>query len=163
MPQNKFQDAIFTILMAGCMVYGMICYNVTLNMGGVTGATFVAALHEMPIMWPIAFILEFFIIGKIAPMLAFKVMRPTDRPQFITYAISFCICAMMCPIMSLIATILFKDNPSFATFIQTWGMNLPAAFLWQFCYCGPFVRLVFRTIFRKQLANVGAPVGAPAE
>ena len=95
--------------------------------------------------------------------LAFKVMRPTDRPQFITYAISFCICAMMCPIMSLIATILFKDNPSFATFIQTWGMNLPAAFLWQFCYCGPFVRLVFRTIFRKQLANVGAPVGAPAE
>ena len=65
---------------------------------------------------------------------------------------------MMCPIMSLIATILFKDNPSFATFIQTWGMNLPAAFLWQFCYCGPFVRLVFRTIFRKQLANVGAPV-----
>ena len=35
---------------------------------------------------------------------------------------------------------------------------LPAAFLWQFCYCGPFVRLVFRTIFRKQLANAGAPV-----
>lgn len=169
MPQNKFQDAIFTVLMAGCMVYGMICYNVALNMGGVTGATFVAALHEMPIMWPIAFILEFFIIGKIAPMLAFKVMRPTDRPQFITYAISFCICAMMCPIMSLIATILFKDNPSFATFIQTWGMNLPAAFLWQFCYCGPFVRLVFRTIFRKQLANghahaqEGAPAGVPAE
>ena len=81
MPQNKFQDAIFTILMAGCMVYGMICYNVALNMGGVTGATFVAALHEMPIMWPIAFILEFFIIGKIAPMLAFKVMR--DRKSVV--------------------------------------------------------------------------------
>ena len=36
--------------------YGMIVYNVALNMGGVRGETFIAALHEMPIMVPIAFI-----------------------------------------------------------------------------------------------------------
>ena len=110
MPKNKFQDVVFTIIMATIMVYGMVVYNVALNT--VDGTTFIAAAHELPIMVPVAFILEFFIVGKIAKMLAFTVMKPTDRPQFITYAISICICCIMCPIMSLVATILFKE-PSF--------------------------------------------------
>ena len=107
MPKNKFQDVVFTIIMATVMVYGMVVYNVALNTGGVTGETFFIALHELPIMVPIAFVLEFFIVGKIAKALAFSVMRPDDRPQFITYAISICICCIMCPIMSLVATFLF--------------------------------------------------------
>ena len=78
MPKNKFQDAVFTAIMATVMVYGMIVYNVALNMGGVKTETFLAAFHELPIMAPIAFILEFFIVGKIARMLAFRVMKPTD-------------------------------------------------------------------------------------
>ncbi|MCR5515499.1 MAG: DUF2798 domain-containing protein [Lachnospira sp.] len=148
MPKNKFQDVVFTIIMATCMVYGMVVYNVALNTGGVTGQTFLLALHELPIMVPVAFILEFFIVGKIAPMLAFKVVCPTDRPQFITYAISICICCIMCPVMSLVATILFKDTKTFGTWVQTWAMNFPMALLYQLFYCGPFVRLIFRTIFR---------------
>lgn len=149
MPKNKVEEFVFTVIMATIMVYGMIVYNVALNTGGVTGATFVMALHEMPIMVPIAIILEFFVVGKLAGMLAFKVMRPDDRPQFITYAISICICCIMCPIMSLIATVLFKDTKTFGTFIQTWGMNFPMALLYQLFYCGPLVRLIFRTLFRR--------------
>lgn len=76
MPKNKFQDAVFTLIMATIMVYGMIVYNVALNMGGVQGETFLTALHEMPIMVPAAFILEFFVVGKLARRLAFTVMRP---------------------------------------------------------------------------------------
>ena len=110
MPKTKFEDAIYTIIMATIMVYGMIVYNVALNTGGVSGQTFLLATHEMIIMVPVAFVLEFFIVGKIAQKLAFTVMKPTDRPQFITYAISICICCIMCPIMSLVATILFKDQ-----------------------------------------------------
>ncbi len=150
MPKNKFQDAVFTAIMALIMVYGMIVYNVALNTGGVTGTTFLLALHELPIMAPIAFLLEFFIVGKIARKLAFTVMRPDDRPAFITYAISICICCIMCPVMSLIATILFKDTKTFGTFIQTWGMNFPMAMLYQMFYCGPLVRLIFRGIFREK-------------
>ena len=112
MPKNKFQDVVFTAIMATIMVYGMIVYNVSLAMGGVSNAAFLAALHELPIMAPIAFILEFFIVGKIARKLAFTVMRPTDRPQFITYAISICICCIMCPVMSLIAMILLIHSVS---------------------------------------------------
>lgn len=150
MPKNKFEEVIFTVIMATVMVYGMVVYNVALNMGGVTNQTFLIALRELPIMVPIAFVLEFFIVGKIAGMLAFKVMRPTDRPQFIIYAISICICCIMCPTMSLIAMFLFKDNHSFGTWIQTWGMNFPMAILYQLFCCGPFVRLIFCTIFRRK-------------
>ena len=150
MPKNKVQDAIFTAIMAIIMVFGMIVYNVALNTGGVSGETFLLALHELPIMAPIAFILEFFVVGKLAKRLAFSFMKPTDRPQFITYAVSICICCIMCPIMSLIATMLFKDTHTFGTFIQTWGMNFPCAVLWQMFYCGPLVRLIFRLIFREK-------------
>jgi hypothetical protein len=149
MPKTKFQDVIYTAIMAIIMVYGMIVYNVALNTGGVSGMTFLLALHELPIMAPIAFILEFFLVGKIAQKLAFTVVRPTDRPQFITYAISICICCIMCPVMSLIATLLFK-TPSFGTWVQTWAMNFPMAILYQMFYCGPLVRLIFRAIFREE-------------
>lgn len=150
MPKNKFQEVIFTIIMATIMVYGMVCYNVALNMGGVTNETFIIALRELPIMVPIAFVLEFFLVSKLAAALAFKVVRPSDRPQIITYAISICICCIMCPIMSFIAMILFKDTKSFGTWVQTWAMNFPMALLYQLFYCGPFVRFIFRLIFPEK-------------
>ena len=155
MPKTKFQNVVFTIIMAIIMVYGMIVYNVSLNTGGVTNATFFMALHEMPIMVPIAFILEFFLVEKLATKLAFTVVRPTDRPQLITYAISTMIVCIMCPTMSLIATLLFKE-PSFGTWIQTFGCNMPMALIWQLLFCGPLSRLIFRTLFRKQLATQAA-------
>jgi len=150
MPKNKFQDVIFTIIMATIMVYGMVVYNVALSMGGLTNEAFLIALHELPIMVPIAFVLEFFAVSKLAGMLAFKVMKPDDKPQFITYAISICICCIMCPIMSLVATILFKDTKDFATWVQTWAFNFPMAIMYQLFYCGPFVRLIFKAIFREK-------------
>ena len=40
MPQTKFQDVIFTIL----MVCVMVCYNIALDRGGLTNAVFAMAL-----------------------------------------------------------------------------------------------------------------------
>lgn len=156
MPKTLFQKIVFTIIMATIMVYGMVVYNVALNTGGVTNQTFLLALHELPIMVPVAFILEFFVVEKLATRLAFTFMRPTDRPQFITYAISLMIICIMCPIMSLAATLLFKE-PSFGTWAHTFGCNLPMAFFWQMFYCGPLSRLIFRTLFKKQLAAQNIP------
>lgn len=28
MPKNKFQDAVFTVIMVIVMVYAMVCYNI---------------------------------------------------------------------------------------------------------------------------------------
>ncbi len=141
--QSLLRRVIFTVVMAAVMVYGMIVYNVALATGGVTNQTFVMALGEMKIMVPVAFVLEFFIVEKIATILAFRVVKPTDRPVVITYGITIMIICIMCPIMSLVATLLFKER-SFGTWIQTWGMNMPMALCWMLFYCGPFVRLIFR-------------------
>ena len=141
MPKTLPERIFFTIVMAAIMVYGMIVYNVALNTGGVTNATFVMALHEMPIMVPIACVLEIFVVEKLATGLAFMFMRPTDRPQFITYAISLMIVCIMCPVMSLIATVLFKE-PGFGTWVHTWGCNMPMALCWQMLYCGPLARAI---------------------
>ena len=82
----------------------MICYNISMNIGGMTNQVFLMAFHEMMIMWPAAFILEFFLVDHLAHKLAFCMVTPQDRPIVITLAISIMIIAIMCPIMSFIAT-----------------------------------------------------------
>ena len=59
MPKTKFQEIIFTIMMVFMMVYFMICYNIALNIGGMTNQVFLDAFHELVIMGPVAFILDF--------------------------------------------------------------------------------------------------------
>ena len=86
MPKNLFEDVVFTAVMA------FFCYNISIATGGMTNPVFLMALGELKIMWPVAFVLELLVVGKLAPKIAFSFMRPTDRPQFITYAVSFCIC-----------------------------------------------------------------------
>ena len=54
MPKNKFQDVIYTIIMASVMVYGMVAYNIVLNTGSMQNWVFLAVFHEWPIMTVIA-------------------------------------------------------------------------------------------------------------
>ena len=54
----------------------------------------------------------------------------------------------LCPVMSLIATVLFKE-PSFGTWVHTFGCNFPMALCWQMFYCGPLSRAIFRLLFRR--------------
>ena len=108
MPKTKLQNVIFTIIMAFVMVYAMVCYNIAIDKGGMSNQIFLLAFHEMPIMWPIAAILEFFVVEKLSKFLAFRIVSPTDKPIFITLAICSMIVCLMCPVMSFIATALFK-------------------------------------------------------
>ena len=87
MPKTKLQNVIFTIIMAFVMVYAMVCYNIAIDKGGMSNQIFLLAFHEMPIMWPIAAILEFFVVEKLSKFLAFRIVSPTDKPIFITLAI----------------------------------------------------------------------------
>ena len=74
------------------------------------------------------------------------------RSNLGTYAISTMIVCIMCPTMSLIATLLFKE-PSFGTWVHTFGCNMPMALIWQLLYCGPLCRLLFRLLFRVSAAQ----------
>ena len=90
MPKTKFQNVIFTLMMSFLMVYAMICYNISLNIGGMSNQVFLMAFGEMKIMWPVAFVLEFFIVDNLAHKLAFRIVTPKDRPFAITAAIPSC-------------------------------------------------------------------------
>ena len=153
MPKNKFQEVIFTIMMVFVMVYAMICYNISLNMGGMSNEVFLAAFHELIIMGPIAFILDFFLVGPIAKKKAFMIVNPQkDNPFMIVLAISVLSIIGMCPLRSLAATLLFKDagNQFVAVWLQTTAFNFPMAFFWQLIYAGPIVRFIFRHIFPEK-------------
>ena len=146
MPKTKFQSVIFTLIMVSFMVYGMVVYNIALATGTVNVGTFLSAVRELPIMIPIAFAVEFLFVGKIAKKMAFSIMSPAKYPELIKYMISICTCAIMCPAMSLAATILFMD-PALGAWFKAWAMNLPMALLYQLLYCGPLVRFIFKKLF----------------
>ena len=74
MPKNKVQEVIFTILMVFVMVYAMICYNIAMETGGMTNMVFLHAFRELPIMGPIAFLLDFFLVGGLAKKAAFRIV-----------------------------------------------------------------------------------------
>ena len=154
MPKTKFQNFIFTVMMALVMVYAMICYNISLETGGMRNEVFLMALQELKIMWPLAVALELFVYARLSKKLAFRFVTPgKDSPIFVILSVSSMIVCLMCPSMSLAAALLFKHpgSEAAAVWLQTTVMNFPMALCWQIFFCGPFVRLVFRRVFRKQL------------
>lgn len=153
MPKNKFQDVIFTILMVFIMVYAMICYNIAIAKGGMTNEIFLLAFHEMLIMCPVAFLVEFFVVGGLSKKIAFGMVNPHDaKPMQLILAISSVTVCLICPIMSFVATLLFKNAGSefVAVWFQTTVMNFPMALCWQIFFAGPLVRKIFGFIFREK-------------
>ncbi|MCR5724306.1 MAG: DUF2798 domain-containing protein [Treponema sp.] len=153
MPKSLGQEILFTILMVFVMVYAMICYNIALATGAMTNSVFVQAFHELPIMAPIAFVLDFFVVGPIAKKITFsKVSAKSANPMIIVLSISIYSIWLMCPLMSLAATILFKggfQKEMLSIWLQTTALNYPMAAFWQFLVAGPFVRTIFGLIFKK--------------
>ncbi len=153
MPKTKLQNVVFTLMMAFAMVYGMICYNIALNRGGMTNEVFLLAFHELIIMWPVAVILELFVVEKLSQKLAFRLVNPAeDKPIFVLLAICSMIVCLMCPMMSFVATLLFKapGKEIIAVWLETTVLNFPMALCLQIFFAGPFVRLIFRSIFKEK-------------
>lgn len=166
MPQNRLENFVFTVIMAFIMVYAMICYNIALNIGGMNDRVFLMAFSELRIMWPVAIVLEMFVMDKPVMYLTGRVVTremPFSIILLIRCSITVC---LMCPAMSLVATILFKDFAE-AGFVSTWlttaAMNFPMALAWQIFFGGPLGRLVFRLIFRRQKHAVRSENEAMAE
>ncbi len=151
MPKTKLQSVIFAALMSFIMVYAMVCYNISLDLGGMENRVFLLAFGEMPIMWPIAALLEIFVVERLSQRLAFRLVTPgVDKPIFVILTISSMIVCLMCPAMSLIATVLFKHPGSqlAAVWLETTALNFPMALCWQIFFAGPLARLLFRSGLR---------------
>lgn len=148
MPKTKLQNLIFTVLMALGMVYAMICYNISLSLGGMSNKIFAMALGELRIMWPLAAVLELFAVEKLSQKLAFRVVTPgRDHPLLVMLTLCSMIVCLMCPMMSAAAVLLFQHpgREFVAAWLQTLARNFPMALGWQIFFCGPLVRLIFRT------------------
>ena len=85
MPKNLFQEIVFTVMMVFVMVYAMICYNIALNIGGMTNEVFLLAFKELVIMGPIAFVLDIFLVGRIAKYKTFKIINPEHSSRYLGY------------------------------------------------------------------------------
>ena len=152
MPKNKLQEVIFTILMVLVMVYAMVCYNIALSNGSMQNWVFVAALHELPLMGALAFVLDFFVVGHLAKKIAMRlVSMEQEHPFHLVLAISAVSVAFMCPLLSLAATIFFQHAGTqlISVWLQTTALNFPMALCWQLFFAGPLVRFVFRQLFRQ--------------
>lgn len=165
MPKTRGQRIIFGVIMSITMAYGMELYNVAIKMGftlkaggfsNMTNIVFWEALKEAAYMWVFVFIFSNLWGNKIGHYLAGKIIRPEkDNPFFITLMISGCTVLIMCPTMSLVASILFNIILGHQSILQipaiwvgTIIKNFPMALLWNLFAAGPLTRLLFRKIYR---------------
>ena len=155
MPKTKFQDLIFTIIMVFVMVYCMTVYNLSLEFG-FTYATFWMAFMGMWVEVIAAFIAQRYIAGPMAKKLTARVFQPgVDKPVFILVAMACFTVCIMAPIMTLFVTL--YHHGFVAEIIPYWlpklVLNFPFALVIQLFLVGPLVRLLFRTLFKKQLRS----------
>lgn len=155
MPKTKFQNFIFTLMTATLMAYCMIVYNVAIkSQEGLINQTFLIALKEFPIEWIVVFLLAFFVASPIAKKLSLRIVNfKEDNKMFIILSIQTFTVLIMVGLMSVYA--LFKqgfiNSNIICNYIVLYCKNFIMAYPLQIFFVGPFVRNIFRIIFKKQL------------
>ena len=155
MPKTKFQSIVFTAIMVFCMVFCMTVYTIALKFGGLSYQVFGLAICEMWVEYVVVYLLIFFVITRTAQKLAFRIVTPgVDKPIFIILSIQCFTVCLIVPCITLFATFFHNGFTTdwFPQWIQLAATCFPAALCLQVFFVGPFVRLVFRTLFKKQLA-----------
>lgn len=167
MPKTKFQGAVFGLLMSYIMAYGMEVYNTAINMGfnlkaggfsSMTNIVFLEALKETLYMGVIVFAISSLFGNKIGEKFAEKYCDPEkDNPYFCRIMRQAGTIAIMCPTMSLVATILFNiimGGASWTNLPAIWVgtviKNFPMAFFWNMFAATGLTRLIFSLLFRKK-------------
>lgn len=149
MPKTKFQSKVFSLLMSFVMVYGMEVYN-HIVAGNVTILSFIIPVVELLGLMAVVILLEELIAGRIARKIAFSIFNPEkSKPLAVIIAMQISTVCLMCPMMSLVATIVFKSAipaPLPVKWLQTVAINLPMAMAWQLLIAGPLVRSIVKRV-----------------
>ncbi|MDE5974052.1 MAG: hypothetical protein K2G73_05210 [Eubacterium sp.] len=182
MPRNQFQRMIFALITVIITVHAYVFYSLYVVNGNtlmeITGADSVlnainsqGGVYMFGKMLPIwaVIIIEFFfayllecVMGSPASFkLASKVFDPgTTNPVIFETAIICATVGLMCPAMSFLAAWFYYpyySDFSIVTLLATWlklvCFNFPFAFFTQLFFIQPFVRTVFKLLFRKDIAK----------
>ena len=164
MPKNKVQGVIFGILMSITIAYGMEVYNVAWKLGiptmtggfsNMTNDVFADAFIEASYMWIFVFLFSNLWGTRGGASLAKRLIDPERDSAFVQGTIrSCCTVLVMCPTMSLVASILFNIVLAGMPVSQLPGIwagtlikNFPMALLWNLFAASPVTRLVFGALF----------------
>lgn len=167
MPRTKMQGTIFGLIMSYAMAYGMEVYNVAikegfnLNVGGLstmTNRVFLGALLEASYMGVFVFITSSLWGNRIGAAFAARTTDPgKDNPYFCRVMRQAGTVAVMCPTMSMIASILFNvilaGQPLYnlpAIWVGTVLKNFPMAFFWNMFAAAPFTHWLFGKLFPEE-------------
>lgn len=156
MPETKFESIVFTFATAWFMVFFMTLYNIVLSSGEFTNITFLYALKTMWVEFVIIFLCAFFISSPIAKHMAFKIVKPQDRPIVIILTIQTFTVICQVALASIIGVwhgYGFTSN-FIPDYITTYCHNFLMAYPLQLILVGPVVRFGFRKIFRRNKKEV---------
>lgn len=180
MPRNQFQRMVFAFITVVITVHAYVFYSLYVVNGGtlmaVNGtAGVIEALNKqggvfmlgtyLPI-WTcilvefcLAFLLENLLGSPLSFKLACRVFNPAkNHPMIFETAIICATVGIMCPVMSFIAAFLYY--PYYAgfhivTLLANWlklvCFNFPFAYFTQLFFIQPCVRVIFKTLFRKDI------------
>jgi hypothetical protein len=150
MPDTKLQKVLFALLMSLIMVFGMETYNHIIVADSLNRSVFFIPALELAGLMATVIALETLIAGKLARKLAFGFVSPEkSRPFLIILAIQVSTVLIMCPMMSFVATLVFKNglhNNTLSIWLQTVAVNFPMALFWQILVAGPVVRFTVSKI-----------------
>ncbi len=182
MPRNQFQRMIFAFITVIFTVHAYVFYSIYVVNGNilmsVTGANSVMeALNvqggvymfgrTLPI-WAVVLIEFCFAYGLECVMgspcsfkLASKCFNPREtHPVLFETAIICATAGLMCPAMSFLAAFFYYpyyEGFNLFTLLANWlklvCLNFPFAFFSQLFFIQPFVRTIFKFIFKKDIAN----------
>ena len=164
MPKNKTQGIIFGIIMSYAMAYGMEVYNIAIKEGvdlaaggfsNMTNIVFRDALIEALYMGVFVFIFSNLWGNRIGAVFAARHCDPEkDNPYICQLLRQTGTVAIMCPTMSLAASILFNVILAGAPLAQlpaiwigTLLKNFPMAFFWNMFAAAPFTHWLFGKIY----------------
>lgn len=180
MPRNQFQRMVFAFITVLITVHAYVFYSLYVvngatlmeinNASGVTEAInnqggvymfgkFLPIWAVILIEFICAYTLEVIMGSPVSFKLASKIFDPRkDHPMLFETAIICATVGLMCPAMSLLAAFFyypyyegFSIIKLLANWIKLVCYNFPFAYFSQLFFIQPFVRTVFKLIFRKQL------------
>lgn len=180
MPQNQLQRTVFAFLTVVITVHAYVFYSLYVINGGtlmsVTGETSVISainaqggVYMFGKMFPIwaviliefccAFVLENLIGSPCSFRLACRVFDPRkNHPMIFESAVICATVGIMCPAMSFLAAWFyypyyggFHILALLANWLKLMCYNLPFAYFTQMFFIQPFVRVVFKLLFHRQI------------
>lgn len=189
MPKSKFQKAIFALITVIITVHAYVFFSLYVVNGsffasfsehggvidGINAIGGVGAFGTNMGIWAVvliefafAYTLEMCMGQPLSFRLASKVFDPrTSHPVLFETAIICTTVALMCPAMSLIAAFIYYPyygGFDIFTLLANWlklvCFNFPFAFFSQLFFIQPFVRTVFKLIFRRKKKGSAVQDGA---